>query len=83
MEERIKELIEQPIIDAGYLLDSIIYERENGTYFLRIVVDKENDYININDCVKINELLDPILDKIDFIEDSYIVDICSKEKGGN
>lgn len=83
MEEKIKNLVEQPISEAGYILDSIEYVKENGTYFLRIIVDKENDYININDCVKINGLLDPVLDTIDFIDDSYIVDICSKEKGGN
>ena len=83
MEEKIKNLVEQPINEAGYILDSVEYVKENGTYFLRIVVDKENDYINVNDCVKINGLLDPILDTIDFIDDSYIVDICSKEKGGN
>ena len=83
MEEKIKNLIETHIQEAGYILDSVEYVKENGTYFLRIVVDKEHDYININDCVKINELLDPILDTIDFIDESYIVDICSKEKGGN
>ena len=46
-----------------------------------IVIDKDNGYVDVNDCVIVNNLLDPILDKIDFIEDSYIVDICSKEKG--
>ena len=83
MEEKIKELIEKPIVDAGYILDSVSYVKESGNYFLRIVVDKVNDYININDCVEINRLLDPVLDKVDFIKESYIVDICSKEKGGN
>ena len=83
MEEKVRDLIEKPIVDAGYLLDSVSYVKEGSSYFLRIVVDKANDYININDCVEINKLLDPILDKIDFIEESYIVDICSKEKGGN
>ena len=83
MEERVKNLIEKPIEEAGYILDSVTYEKEGSTYFLRIVIDKQNDYININDCVKVNGLLDPILDTIDFIDDSYIVDICSKEKGGN
>jgi len=83
MEERIKNLIEGPITDAGYILDSVSYVKESGNYFLRIVVDKADDYININDCVEINRLLDPVLEKIDFIKESYIVDICSKEKGGN
>ena len=37
------------------------------------------DSNNIN--VKINDLVNPILDKIDFIDENYIVGICSKEKG--
>lgn len=81
MEEKVKALIEQPIIDNGYLLDSVQYVKENGTYFLRIVIDKKDDYITVNDCVTVNDLLDPILDNMDFLKDSYIVDICSKEKG--
>lgn len=81
METKIKELIEKPIVDAGYILDSVSFVKENSTNFLRIIIDKEHDYININDCVAVNDLVDPILDKIDFIDDSYIVDICSKEKG--
>lgn len=81
MEERIKALIEKPIMSAGYILDDVLYEKENGANFLRIIIDKKEDYINVNDCVIVNDLLSPILDKIDFIEESYIVDICSKEKG--
>ena len=81
MEEKIKKLIKEPIESKGYILDSVEYVKENGTYFLRIIIDKENEYITVNDCVDVNSLLDPILDEIDFIKDSYIVDICSKEKG--
>lgn len=81
MIEKIRELIEKPINDAGYILDEVLYLQEHNTNFLRIVIDKKESLININDCVKVNEILDPILDNIDFINESYIVDICSKEKG--
>lgn len=81
MIEKIRELIEKPIIDAGYILDEVLYLQEHNTNFLRIVIDKKESLINVNDCVKVNEILDPILDNIDFINESYIVDICSKEKG--
>ena len=80
MIEKIRELIEKPIIDAGYILDEVLYLQEHNTNFLRIVIDKKESLINVNDCVKVNEILDPILDNIDFINESYIVDICSKEK---
>ena len=81
MIEKIRYLIEKHIIDAGYILDDVMYVQEDNTNFLRIVIDKNEGLINVNDCVKVNEVLDPILDDIDFINESYIVDICSKEKG--
>ena len=81
MIEKVRNLIEKPIMDAGYILDEVLYVQENNTNFLRIVIDKNEGLINVNDCVKVNEVLDPILDDIDFINESYIVDICSKEKG--
>lgn len=81
MENKIRALIEEVINEAGYILDEVLYLKENNLNFLRIVIDKDNGYVDVNDCVIVNNLLDPILDKIDFIEESYIVDICSKEKG--
>lgn len=83
MEQKVEKLIKEPIESKGYILDSVEYVKENGTYFLRVIIDKENEYITVNDCVEVNTLLDPILDEMDFIKDSYIVDICSKEKGEN
>lgn len=81
MEQKVRELIEDSINSLGYILDEVEYVKENGTYFLRIIIDKEGDYVTVNDCIKVNDLIDPILDTMDFITDSYIVDICSKEKG--
>ena len=81
MEKKIRASLEEVISEAGYILDEVLYFKENNLNFLRIVIDKNNGYVDVNDCVIVNNLLDPILDKIDFIEDSYIVDICSKEKG--
>lgn len=80
MEERIFNLLNDTLNKNGYILSSVIYEQENNTNFLRIIIDKEG-YININDCVLVNELINPILDEADLIEESYILDVCSKEKG--
>ena len=40
-------------------------------------------YINVGDCVKVNEIVNPILDEADPISESYVLDICSKEKGSD
>ena len=80
MEEKVKNLIEETITDKGYVLDEVLYVEEDGVKFLRIIIDKEG-FINVNDCVEVNNLIDPIIDEIDFIDESFILDVCSKTKG--
>lgn len=78
--DRVKKLIEDKVNESGYIIDEVLYVKEDGNYYLRIVIDK-NGIINIEDCVTVTRIVDPMLDNIDFITDSYILDVCSKEKG--
>ena len=77
--KKVRELIEEKIIENGYILDDVLYVKEDGNNFLRVVIDKKG-IIDIEDCVTVTHLIDPIIDSID-ITDSYILDVCSKEKG--
>ncbi len=77
---KIRELFEQVIVDNGYILDDVLYVKEDGMNFLRVIIDKEG-IITVDDCVKVSKLINPILDEEDPIEDNYILDVCSKEKG--
>ena len=80
IEEKIKNLIEEVIKENNYRLDEVKYEMEDNNYFLRIVIDKEG-LVDIDDCVFVNNLISPILDENDPIEESYILDVSSKERG--
>ena len=40
MEQKIKDMIEKEIENAGYILDNVLYLKENNTNFLRIIIDK-------------------------------------------
>ncbi|HHU55029.1 MAG TPA: hypothetical protein GXZ63_04345 [Mollicutes bacterium] len=80
MENKIRSLIEKPINDNNYQLDEVKYEKEDNNYFLRIIIDKDG-IVDIDDCVFINNLISPILDENDPIKESYILDVCSKERG--
>ena len=80
IEKRVRKLIEQKIVENGYILDEVLYIKEDGNYFLRVVIDK-NGIIDVEDCVTVTRIIDPLLDDIDYITDSYILDVCSKEKG--
>ena len=80
IEEEVKKLIKKDIKDAGYILDEVLYVKEDGNYFLRVVIDATK-IIEIEDCVIVSKIINPLLDEADLIKESYILDVCSKEKG--
>ena len=82
LEDKIRSVIEEKVNEIGINIVSIKYEKENGVNYLRIFIDKE-PFINIDDCVKVTEIVNTILDEYDFIDEQYMLDISSIEKGGN
>ncbi len=80
LETQIRELIEPVIIENNFILDQVIYEKEGNIQFLRIIIDK-NGMVDVDDCVMVTGLINPLLDEKDLIEENYILDVCSKEKG--
>lgn len=78
--QKVRSLIENSIKENGYILDEVLYVKEDGNYYLRVVIDK-NGIVDVEDCVTVTRLIDPMLDTVDYISDSYILDVCSKEKG--
>ena len=77
---KVRNLIEPVLKENGFILDDVVYEKEGKMYFLRIIIDKEG-IVNLEDCVFVSKLINPIIDESDPISDNYIMDVCSKEKG--
>lgn len=82
IEEKVMNLVENSILNLGINVKEIKYEKENGVYYLRIFIDKE-PFITIDDCVDVTNTINPLLDKSDIIDNSYMLDVSSIEKGGN
>lgn len=80
MEEKIRDLISDVITENDYILDTVEYVKEGSMMFLRIIIDKPGT-IDLDDCIKVTGLINPILDEKDPIKENYILDVCSKEKG--
>ncbi|MGE5456364.1 MAG: ribosome maturation factor RimP [Ignavibacteriales bacterium] len=79
IEDQVKNLIQQDIEQNNYKLDSVTYNKEGNIYYLTVIIDKEG-YVDVEDCVAVSKIINPILDNVDLISDSYILDVCSKEK---
>lgn len=80
IEQEVRNLIEGIITDNNYLLHDVEYVKEGSMMFLRVVIDKHG-VIDVEDCVAVSKLINPILDEKDLIKDNYILDVCSKEEG--
>ena len=79
-EERTEQLV-MPIVDENnFELVDIEYVKEAGNWFLRVYIDKQGG-ITIDDCELVSRVLSEQLDKDDFIEDSYILEVSSPGLG--
>ncbi len=75
MTEKIKKVIEKPLSEIGLIVSSIKYTKGN----LNIILDGED--LSIDKIVEATKIINPILDKEDFIKEKYMLDVSSKEKG--
>ena len=80
IEQRVRELISDEVSKMGVNIDSITYEKEGSNYFLRVVIDREQP-IDIDTCVKVTKVINPILDNSDIIDKIDALEVWSKEKG--
>lgn len=79
-EERTEQIV-APIVEQNHFeLIDVEYIKEAGNWYLRVYIDKEGG-ITIDDCELVSRALSDQLDKDDFIEDSYILEVSSPGLG--
>ena len=79
-EARVEAWITPVLEQHQFELVDVEYVREVGVWYLRCYIDKEGG-ITVDDCEVISRLLGEWLDKEDFIEDSYILEVSSPGLG--
>ncbi|RKX63184.1 MAG: ribosome maturation factor RimP [Thermodesulfobacteriota bacterium] len=76
IKEKIKEIIEIPILKKNMELVDLEWRRERNGWVLRIFIDKPGG-VTIADCAKISGIVGEILDKENIIHRSYILEVSS------
>ena len=78
--EKVTELtarLAEPVIaEQGCTLWDVEYVKEAGTWYLRVLIDKEGG-VDILDCEAISRKLSDLLDEVDPIEGSYTLEVGS------
>ena len=77
IEEKIENLVKQKIEDLGYELYDVQYVKEGQNYILRIFIEKPNGSIDLNDCEKVNDGINDLLDNANYIKDQYFLEVSS------
>lgn len=75
------EALLTPIASAnGVDIYDVEYVKEGADWYLRAYIDKPEG-VNIQDCENVSRALSEVLDKEDFIEDAYILEVSSPGLG--
>ena len=70
-----------PIMEAnGFELVDVEYVKEAGNWYLRAYIDKPGG-MTVDDCEVVNRELGDLLDRDDFIDESYILEVSSPGLG--
>ncbi len=79
--KELESLIKKALEEKEILVDSVTYEKNSGNYnVLSVVLDKVGG-IDLDTVVEATNIINPIVDQYDFTDDSYILDVTSKERG--
>ncbi len=79
-EERTEKLL-LPIVQANHVeIYDVEYVKEGSDWYLRCYIDKEGG-VSIDDCEAVSRALSDELDKEDFIEDAYLLEVSSPGLG--
>ncbi len=76
IEKKAEEIAGQVISDTDFELVDVEYVKEGGEYYLRIFADKEGG-ITVDDCELISRSVETELDREDFIDEAYILEVSS------
>ncbi len=80
MKEKIMEATKDKLSELNVFISDITYGKVDNENTLTIVLDS-NEIIPLNKVVMATRIINPILDKLDLIDESYTLDVYAKEKG--
>ena len=77
--ERFEKLLLPVLEKNGYGLIKTEYVSESSNWYLRgFITRNDGEDVSIGDCTLVSRIVSNKLDKDDFIDDEYTLEICSK-----
>ena len=77
IEEKVENLICKTIEDLGYELYDVIYEKEAQRLLLKNFLLIPLMGISLEDCEKVNDAINDMLDEANYIKEQYFLELSS------
>ena len=78
MEQKVYDAIKDKLEEEGIILVSVKFGEEDGAKTLFVTIDRENEPVDLDLCVKATNIVNPIIDSLDLEIDDYVLDVSSK-----
>lgn len=76
LEEKVEKLISDKVTSLGYELYDVEYAKEGKNHYMRIFIDRPEG-INIEDCEKVSNEINPLIDEANLVQDQYFLEVSS------
>ena len=78
--EELKKRLQSEFVSDEIIVDEITFETKGKYHFLTVVLDKVGG-IDLDTIVDATHKVNPIVDEFDITDESFILDVISKERG--
>lgn len=78
--EKLKIDLQEILDSEEIIVDDVTFEKKGKYHFLTITLDKIGG-IDLETIVDATKIVNEVVDKADITDDSYILDVVSKERG--
>jgi|UniRef100_UPI003FEFA34F ribosome maturation factor RimP len=78
--EKLKIDLQERLDSGEIIVDDVTFEEKGKYHFLTVTLDKIGG-IDLETIVDATKIVNEVVDKADITDDSYILDVVSKERG--
>lgn len=79
MKEKVVEAVSDKLDKLNCYIEDVRLVNENNIKTLEIVLDSD-DLLDINTVTMATRILNPIIDKLDLVDGSYVLDVYAEDK---
>lgn len=79
--DTVREIVLPVCEEMNLKLWDVTFEKEGADWFLKVLVEKEEESIDINECETFSRKIDPLIDEADPIDQSYYLEVGSPGLG--